>query len=472
MEHTTRCVFEVTPGSFIAAGIVEDTIKGKTALKLRLFGLDSQGALLWSKAHGNEKYRFAPDYLVSRSFYKDGNHLFYAGLVIDSNDVFICTLTKFDLSGNQIWHKSLINPKGLILAHTVTKSTDGGLLVSADITDTIAAVHPGLLIKLDQAGNILWQKEFHKNAPDIIETRQLVQDSATKKIIIVGMQREYTQVNTEDYASVYITDSLGNEITRRTFGKGGMTDIIQTKDENFVVTGIRKADALGRVFPTIVKFGIDSLNFPRWRIDSLGIRSFSNHFWCLREMSNGDLFVAGNYDTMSSQNNFPNSLSRFTRFSSTGILLSNKYYNYGKDINAYNQQKVLTVELTSDGGWIAASWVIRQNSANFMQIVKYDANGCDSSLAYCSNRLGLSPYVFSDLQIYPQPANEELHIKTPLNDLVFELYDIYGRNIKIPDSRQVEDIYTLSLKQVPAGLYLLRISGPQGSAYIHKLLKD
>ncbi len=85
--------------------------------------------------------------------------------------------------------------------------------------------------------------------------------------------------------------------------------------------------------------------------------------------------------------------------------------------------------------------------------------------------------IVAELRIYPQPAGDQLTVALVLQEaqtgLLTELYDITGQRIiarkqDLPQGRQQ---INLSLEDLPAGIYLLRISNGKGMQIIKKVIR-
>jgi hypothetical protein len=60
------------------------------------------------------------------------------------------------------------------------------------------------------------------------------------------------------------------------------------------------------------------------------------------------------------------------------------------------------------------------------------------------------------LNVYPNPANNELHIAGGTNEYEVELLDLQGRTMI--REKATAELYTLDLSAVPAGMYMLRVN--------------
>jgi hypothetical protein len=67
----------------------------------------------------------------------------------------------------------------------------------------------------------------------------------------------------------------------------------------------------------------------------------------------------------------------------------------------------------------------------------------------------------ASLQVYPNPTTGELRIET--GDMRYEIYDVYGRMIVIPNEAQRnEESITINISRFPAGIYFITLQTEQG----------
>jgi hypothetical protein len=110
------------------------------------------------------------------------------------------------------------------------------------------------------------------------------------------------------------------------------------------------------------------------------------------------------------------------------------------------------------------------NGSYALEITK---NGCvDTSSCYTITTAGLHDIDISkDLQIYPVPAQNELHLvmKAEANYEV-SVFDITGRNVLI-DSKQFRNEITLDVSGLDSGLYHLGIKENGGSMVLAPFIR-
>jgi hypothetical protein len=103
--------------------------------------------------------------------------------------------------------------------------------------------------------------------------------------------------------------------------------------------------------------------------------------------------------------------------------------------------------------------------------VVFDISGCDSGsvcpLSLKENMVG------SFIHIYPNPVRDEIYIEST-NNFQFthvSLYDIYGRKIEGLMGVVSSGNISISVADLPPGIYFVRIKGNDKSFYFKKVLK-
>jgi len=467
-----KAVFETTPNNYIAGSIGIDTLGSFSTNRLVIMGLGPQGQPLWTKKYGDHKFEYLDNVFITRSFFKQGNYIYYTGCVRDSNNKQIGVLIKFDLNGDTIWQKKFYDTNNYVIPQITTSSVDGGLIITGMFEDPVNINRTALVIKTDVNGNELWRKKITKAAPNVSDGKAIVQDSVSKKIVIVGYQYIGNASNWSVNDNVLILDSLGNKLSQHNYAGGGYggwsVDLIQTKDKKFVVVGRAiypqtvGGNNLSKSF--IAKFDINSPATPIWRINNFDQLQITNFFHCVRELHNGDLLVAGVIDTMQLHNQATQNLQRYTIISPNGIVKWNRYYNYSNNQNTDNNQWPVSLELTSDKGWIVS---ITSNNIGVDPAfyVKYDSTGCDSTEIYCQALgVGIEEKKLNDgsFDLYPNPANESVTLL--INEdlcsserLQIKIVNALGQIVKTGEVVLENKKITINTRDLPNGFYIITL---------------
>jgi hypothetical protein len=485
----SKTIFEKPNGDYIAGGIIIDTINGFTTNRLCIMGLTANGQTQWVKKYGSKKLIYINNPFINRSFFYHGNYLYYATEIIDSNSVYKGALLKFDLNGDTIWQRLYEDSIHSLLPQMVTSSIDGGFLITGMcLHQTVLSNNPALLIKTNALGQELWRKKINKNFPNDHDGKAIIQDSASKKIVMVGYQSKGSSTNWGPHDNILILDSLGNNLAQHNFAGqigGVLTDLIQTKDGKFVAVGEQwypqmvGGTNLTKAFA--VKFDVNAPNPPIWR-SSYDALLLTNGFTCITELDNGDLLIGGGLDTFQLHNFNPNYFIRLMVLDNNGLIKSRRYYNYKtNNPNSNNYMVMKCLNPTSEKGFIAAIEVTNNPNPNPFFFVKFDSTGCDSTRDYCQMmaEVNVNEFQIQDVsfRVYPNPFDDEIKIdihsisasfKDPL---VFTITDITGKVLQTSQFNSLQKTIILETKNLSSGLYFLN-SLFDGKSYTFKVYKE
>lgn len=483
--NSTKALFEISPGSYIGAGFAVDTSTNYPYNSIVITGLGPQGQVQWTKKYKGNKIEYLNNGFIQRCFYKQGGFLYYAGGAVDTVGAQIGVFIKFDMNGDTLWQKIYHDSTSIdLIPQMVTGSVDGGFLITGFFQNWIVHNQQGLILKTDASGHELWRKKINKVSPNVEDGKAILQDSASKKIAIVGFQ--YIG-NNSNYDNLLILDSLGTKLkqTNICYYGGNGSDLIQTRDKKLIMVGWQYyAQTVGtyncmRSFAA--KFDInDPVGTPPiWEINGFDKLAVNNGFCCAIELANEDVLFCGAIDTLqgvwNGPNNTPgNSLTRLTRVDKNGNIKWSKYYNYKtNDSTEENVQGIRSINLCQDGSWLAAIEGLNYG-INPLFFVKYDSTGCDSSVAYCAmmSIVGMKEFSIKgyDFKLYPNPVQDRLNLETNYpEETELVISDISGREIlrtKIQKSAQID------LSDLKQGLYLAQLFREERLLGTEKILKQ
>ena len=100
----------------------------------------------------------------------------------------------------------------------------------------------------------------------------------------------------------------------------------------------------------------------------------------------------------------------------------------------------------------------------------YDANGNRISEIITGGTGIMQINDNGEVSLYPNPVKNDLYIKTPSEKSVINIYSLQGSLIKsLPAYQSNEQIDVSTLM---SGVYLVKISGPDGKVYTGKFVKE
>ncbi len=466
-----RDAFESPSGNLILVGLTYDTSQANNSNKLTIVGTDPNGNYLWRKNYGSKKFEHLDNILATRCIYKTANNFFYFASVLDSNNKYLSVLTKFDFSGDTLWQKKFYDPTDDVVFQGIAPSFDGGWFVTGFFQTTSA--RSVLIIKTDLNGKELWRKKVNStNSNPAQDGHRIIQDSLTKKLIIVG----YQYIGTKIYSNVLIADSLGNKIFQTnysgTFG-GQFNDLIQTIDKNFIAVGIKdQGNNLGsnsRFKGHVVKFDISGSILWQREFDTLAMYNNCN---TVNELPNGDLIIGGHRDTCHNYNLPHSPQIRIIKLDKNGNLKWKKYY--GPNNNAQLSFLNRSLNLTSSLGMVIANEFWYKPNPRPLSIIKIDSTGCDTFPSVCQNYSGID-YFLNGKNIWticPNPSYGLFNLSIPILplDSYIQIINSFGLEIK---RIKIESLHqNIDIREQEAGFYLLNIIHNGRVVKSNKLIKQ
>lgn len=242
-----NCVIQSGNDEFIAAGSIDDYIDS-TSAQLTVSKYKIDGALEWNKNFGGSSIDGAHDIIQSN----DGNYV-VAGYTYSNNfDVSgnhgnaDFWLIKIDAAGNLLWQKCF-GGSGDDKAYSIQQTSDGGYIVAGTTSSSDGNISAnkgymdGWVIKLDKAGNLQWEKCFGGTSEDAFKS---VSQNADGSFILTG----YTYSNDKDvtgnhgWADVWVVkiDISGNILWQKCVGGTNQeygSSLEKTIDGAYIISG-------------------------------------------------------------------------------------------------------------------------------------------------------------------------------------------------------------------------------------------
>jgi len=96
---------------------------------------------------------------------------------------------------------------------------------------------------------------------------------------------------------------------------------------------------------------------------------------------------------------------------------------------------------------------------------------CDYRYEYDANPLSVDDFLVPELSLYPNPASDMLTVHcSQFTALTAEIYDIYGKLLKTVALNG--SVSTISVSELPAGIYLLKMNDANGRRACQKFVKQ
>jgi hypothetical protein len=310
------------------------------------------------------------------------------------------------------------------------------------------------LSKLDTLGNELWRKKYNYTT----YTEKLnysIYDSISKKYIVVGYMEGFPMKST-----TYITDSLGNVLTQKYFinnGFGGiLTNIRKLSDGNYLTCGIiYTGNTLGSwslMKSILIKFDINGNVF--WSKE-YGQENIINSFDALEITSGDTIIVAGQIDTLFTQNLGLNTMYQIYKIDPNGNVVWNREIDI---ITTNGSQDVLKgLAITNDGGYALTGFFGNTPAPNTFVLVKLDKWGCLTSgcETVSVNELYENEFNFS---VYPNPSNSNVNLIFSQQNSLPEYYEIVSVQGKVIAKEKIHsNNIQINVSHLSSSIYLIHL---------------
>lgn len=468
-----RDVIEAPNGNLIGLGISTDSTLGSYVLTV--LGMDALGNPIWKKSYvGNGVLYFDNDYHVRGPVLQDSTGFYHALTAWDGvNPRAFGVLLRFNYNGDTLWQKKYKSADTLedVMLQGMCKSADGGLLFTGLFQYWgPSAYRKSLILKTNLNGAELWRKKISKALPDVQDGRSIVQDSASKKIIIAGFQYIGNANSQGSYGSVVIADSLGNKLNQfayNNYNGNALMEVIQLADKKFLACGQRNANnplsSNERFYSFLVKF--DTNGTVIWKKD-YDVMSIWAGIHLMRQLPNGNVLVAGSMDTMSNKNvGGVNNIAPIVKIKLmeinpvNGAVVKTRYIGSAKGLDTEEFPRSLNP--TKDGGFVLAVNDFDKMNPKPMSLIKIDANLCDTSDAYCreQDELGVLEFGANNIRIrmYPNPSSAQVTIEANEPVQFVSISNNYGAIVSVIKNDANSQTLSVPVNSLVPGLYYISI---------------
>jgi hypothetical protein len=240
-----RSVVEISDGGLVVAGYTNSYGAGGWDLLLTKF--DCFGNHLWTRTLGATN----DDVALSVIEVSDGGVVVTGYTYSYGAGYSDFLLTKFDGSGNWLWTRT-VGGANYDVGYSVVEVSDGGLVVAGHTQSFGAGIYDLLLTKFDVSGNYLWTRTLGGWHDDIGYSVVEVSDTG---LVVAGFTNSYGAGAYDILLTKF--DGSGNHLWTRTLG-GDTTDcgisVVEVSDTGFVVTGYIYSYGAGAYDLLLAKF--------------------------------------------------------------------------------------------------------------------------------------------------------------------------------------------------------------------------
>ncbi len=229
-----KCVVETADHGLVLVGHKEMKNDNKF---MYIMKIDKDGLLKWEKTLKENTISAAESVIET-----DNGDIVIAGRCVKDGEFFTdCWIVKLDEYGNKIWDKNY-GSEGDDGLNDIVQTQDKGFACVGYTNRDIDFGLDFLVLRLDEEGNLLWEKTFGGSKEDcgtaIIETDD-------HNLAVSG----YTEKGGASFRSFWVMklDEYGEEIWENAFGESSWdvaTDLIETSDKGIAVTGYSKSAGL------------------------------------------------------------------------------------------------------------------------------------------------------------------------------------------------------------------------------------
>jgi len=255
-------IIETADGGLFFSGFLDITSaqadgysdKGSTSITAHGVGefwgtkLDAQGTIEWRKYFGGTNNDRSHSVVQA----EDGGFVLSGFTESEDFDIkqsrgsYDFWVVKIDAQGTMLWERSF-GGSGIEIAYDMVKTNDNGYVVVGNTfsSDKDVAKNHGesdvWMVKIDDSGNLVWERNFGGPAFDAAQSVAL---SADGGFIISGNSKSMTMdvsANTgENDIWLVKTNSQGNMVWQNTFGGSGLDyayDALENEDQSIILVG-------------------------------------------------------------------------------------------------------------------------------------------------------------------------------------------------------------------------------------------
>ncbi len=482
--------FETSPNNYL---VISKTLKTQgnnwiTTLDLTKYNAITNTYTVVQFGDTNGFYAGITSFKHIRNYGKKIDNFIYLANFIKTNASFNYTkgvFIKLNFNGDTIWQRKYSSNNEHVFLFQSNKSIDGGFLLSGCTVDSALNICKLLLIKTNANGVELWRKLYNHPSPNYAEGRDIIQDSATKHILITGMRfKGFSNGSQISEKFLMMFDSLGNYLNQIPVSlllDNISTGIIKDKNNNFYIYGFNVKNTIGFFQPSkpyLIKFKIINSSIVIIYDKEYDVEYEVNAFANAVLDNNDHLQIVGLIDTNGINNIMSNEMVSKFRINTNGDLISKRYYDYRYNLS-WNYGVVANgIGLTSDGGIIVPVERLLNSSNNYSPLffVKYDSLGCDTSAFYCAT-VGIKEnnYQTTNVSIYPQPANQTINLSSPLfanKSAQIQMSNNLGQLCFKQNVKFNNGTLQVPIANLPKGIYILKLIDEDLKTFTQKIIVE
>ncbi len=346
-------IIQTEDGGYAISGYTRS--KGKGKADAWVIKLDEWGNMVWDKTFGLSDNDAAFSIIQT----EDGGYAI-SGYTIFKNigdaDFYIMIL---DEKGNTLWNKTFFE-SNWDCAYSIIQTKDKGYAISGYTWSKGAGKADAWVIKLDNKGNMVWNKTFGGSEND--EAHSIIQTKDGDYVIVGATQSKGAG---EWDTWVIKLDEQGNMEWDKTFG-GSDDDcaysIIQTEDESYVISGYTWSKGVGKADAWVIK--LNNKGNMVWN------KTFGGYdddiARSIIQTEDGDYVIVGETQ------------SKGAGEWDAWIIKIDEQGNmeWDKTIGGSSWDSILSIIQTEDGDYVVAGWTMSKGAGEAdAWVIKFDEKG-------------------------------------------------------------------------------------------------
>ena len=503
MDDNLYSVIQTADGGYLLGGTSNSDLSGDKSEASQgesdywVLKLDESGNIQWQNTIGGSSL----DELYAVIQTTDGGYLLegssssgISGDKSEANQNSDYWVVKLNGSGNIMWQNTI----GGNLddnSYSVIQTMDGGYLlggssnsdISGDKTELSKGGQDYWVVKLDESGNILWQKTIGGDNEDYLES--VIQTSDGGYLLggvsdsdISGDKTESSEQYSQDYWVVKLDES-GNIMWQNTIGgnhEDYLQSVIQTSDGDYLLGGYSISDISGD--KTEASQGVEDY----WvvKLDTSGNIIWDNtiggndvdYIYSIIESTDSNYLIAGysgsdvtgdKTEPCKGDNDY-----WMVKLDKSGSIL------WQKTIGGNDIEEPRSVIQTADGGYLIGGW----SSSGISGDKTEENQGLQETRDYWvvklyadSNQFTSSqPIASSDFELYPNPIQSEITIHTTVSgsEPIIRVCDLQGKKCNLTSTVLGQKI-TINTSNLPDAFYTVRVTNRQnGISQVRKFVKQ
>ncbi len=223
-----RCIKKTKDGNILIAGNTKSFGSGSTG-DVYLIKLNYDGEILWSEKYAEPELK-VPYHLLET----ETGAFIITGTNKDYNNPGEICLLKIELDGTKIWDKNISSPTSKEVISTIELSSSD-LLICGQHT-LIDGSTQVLVLKTDNLGNTIWEKEFGEDKSS--EIGFSIMQNSFESYTVTGTSYDDSSMQCD--IILFKIDQTGNQVWFKKFGSKGDDwgmNLIKDNNDDILITG-------------------------------------------------------------------------------------------------------------------------------------------------------------------------------------------------------------------------------------------